>query len=209
MSDKYTIIDETTWPRASHCKAFRGWAQPSIYMAFEVDVTEFKKKIKAMGLSFTLAVTYAVCQSANSIENFRYRFLDGKVVLYECPDCLFTYLNKETELFKLVKVPMMADLKSFVAFAGKTAAEQKESFTGPPGKGIIRCTAIPWVSFTQMTSGYSGKPDYSTPVIAWGKYHDVNGRLMMPVSVQANHSFVDGLHIGKFAEALQNYLLNQ
>ncbi len=28
----------------------------------------------------------------------------------------------------------------------------------------------------------------------------------MPVSVQAHHSFVDGIHIGRFAEKLQNYL---
>lgn len=206
MDNDYMIIDESSWPRASHCKAFRGWAQPSIYMAFEVDVTEFQKKTRSMGLSFTLAVTYAVCLCANSVENFRYRFQDGKVVLYNSTDCLFTYLNRETELFKMIKVPMTEDIESFVALAGKTAEQQKEYFTGPPGNGVIRCTAIPWVSFTQMSSAYSGKPDYSTPVIAWGKYHDVNGRSMMPVSVQANHSFVDGLHIGKFAEALQNYL---
>lgn len=29
---------------------------------------------------------------------------------------------------------------------------------------------------------------------------------VMPVSVQAHHSFVDGIHIGKFAEKLQKYL---
>ncbi len=27
-----------------------------------------------------------------------------------------------------------------------------------------------------------------------------------PVSVQAHHSFVDGIHIGQFAEKLQKYL---
>ena len=28
----------------------------------------------------------------------------------------------------------------------------------------------------------------------------------MPISVQAHHSFVDGLHIGQFADELQRYL---
>ncbi len=27
----------------------------------------------------------------------------------------------------------------------------------------------------------------------------------MPVSIQAHHSFVDGLHIGQFAEKLQKF----
>ena len=34
----------------------------------------------------------------------------------------------------------------------------------------------------------------------------MHGRTVMPLSVQANHSFVDGIHIGKFAEAIQRYM---
>lgn len=30
----------------------------------------------------------------------------------------------------------------------------------------------------------------------------------MPVSVQTHHSFVDGIHIGRFADVLQAYLDN-
>ena len=33
--------------------------------------------------------------------------------------------------------------------------------------------------------------------------------VIMPVSVQACHSFVDGIHIGKFADGLRTYLDNQ
>ncbi|MEL7568599.1 MAG: CatA-like O-acetyltransferase [Dehalobacterium sp.] len=29
---------------------------------------------------------------------------------------------------------------------------------------------------------------------------------MLPFSVQVHHSFVDGIHIGKLANSLQNYL---
>ncbi|MBR3050574.1 MAG: chloramphenicol acetyltransferase, partial [Selenomonadaceae bacterium] len=40
----------------------------------------------------------------------------------------------------------------------------------------------------------------------WGKFRAVNGKLLMPLSVQVHHSFVDGLHVGKFADRLQSYL---
>ena len=39
-----------------------------------------------------------------------------------------------------------------------------------------------------------------------GRYRETGGRLLMPLSVQVHHSFVDGLHVGKFADLLQNYL---
>lgn len=32
-----------------------------------------------------------------------------------------------------------------------------------------------------------------------------DGRLILPVSAQANHSFVDGMYIVKFADKLQNF----
>lgn len=40
---------------------------------------------------------YLVSKCANEIEEFRYRFVDGKVVLFNKIDTAFTYLNKETE----------------------------------------------------------------------------------------------------------------
>ena len=96
MANKYEVIDESTWERAMHCMVFRNSIEPAFCVTFEADITEFKKKVKEEGLSFTLAMVYAVCRCANEVEALRYRFLDGKVVLYERIDTAFTYLNKET-----------------------------------------------------------------------------------------------------------------
>lgn len=52
----------------------------------------------------------------------------------------------------------------------------------------------------------NGKKDNATPLFDWGKYYDRNDRIIMPVSVQVHHSFVDGIHIGKFVDKLQKYL---
>ena len=35
--------------------------------------------------------------------------------------------------------------------------------------------------------------------------YERDGKIMIPVSVQAHHSFIDGLHIGQFVEELQKY----
>ena len=74
---------------------------------------------------------------SNKIEVFRYRFVDGQVVLYDKIDTAFTYLNKETDLFKVVNVPMIDDLKEYCELASKTANEQKEYFTGPLGNDVF------------------------------------------------------------------------
>ena len=91
MANKYEVIDESTWERAMHCMVFRNSIEPAFCVTFEADITEFKNKVKEEGLSFTLAMVYAVCKCANEVEALRYRFLDGKVVLYERIDTAFTF----------------------------------------------------------------------------------------------------------------------
>lgn len=127
----YQILNEKTWERALHCAIFRNSVEPAFCVTFEADITNFKHMVKGQGLSFTMAMVYAVCRCANNIEAFRYRFLDG----------------------------------------------QKEYFTGPLG-----------------------------PLFDWDKYYERDGKVLIPISAQAHHSFVDGLHIGQFVEELQKFL---
>ena len=50
--------------------------------------------------------------------------------------------------------------------------------------------------------------DNATPFLDWGRYYDKDGRFFMPISIQAHHSFVDGIHVGKLVEKLQNYFIS-
>ena len=205
MVNNYKIIDEKTWERAMHCMVFRNSIEPQFCVTFEADITNFKEKVKKQGLSFTMAMVYAVCKCANEIEEFRYRFLDGKIVLYDRIDTAFTYLNKSTNLFKVVNVPFVDDINEYCKLAYKIANEQREYFTGPLGNDVFQCSPMPWVTFTHISHTNSGKKDNATPLFDWGKYYEKNGRIMIPISVQAHHSFVDGIHVGQFVNGLQKY----
>ncbi|RZT02626.1 CatA-like O-acetyltransferase [Cuneatibacter caecimuris] len=206
MANQYQVIDEKTWKRVMHCMVFRNSVEPAFCVTFEADITKFRRMVKEQGLSFTLAMVYAVCKCANEIEAFRYRFADGKIVLFDKIDTAFTYLDQETELFKVVNVPMLDDLKEYCALAAQTAQKQKEYFTGPLGNDVFQCSPMPWVTYTHISHTNSGKQENATPLFDWGKYYEKEGKTVMPVSVQAHHSFVDGIHIGKFVEKLQGFL---
>lgn len=206
MQNTYKVIDEKNWNRAMHCAVFRNSVEPAFCVTFEVDVTNFLEKVRKKNLSFTLSMVYAVCKCANEIEAFRYRFLDGQVVLFDRIDTAFTYLNKETELFKVVNVPMADTLEGYVKSATQISNEQKEYFTGPLSNDVFQCSPMPFLTYTHISHTNSGKKDNATPLFDWGKYYEKDRRHIMPVSVQAHHSFVDGIHIGQFAEKLQEYL---
>jgi len=206
MGNQFVRIDEKSWKRAMHCQVFRNSVEPAFCVTFELDITNFLNKIREKKYSFTFALVYSVSVCANQIEEFRYRFLDGDVVLYDRIDTAFTYLNQDTELFKVVNVPLTESLEEYIILATKTAEEQQAYFTGPLGNDVYQFSPMPWVSYTHISHTNAGKKDNATPLFDWGKYFQRDGRTLLPFSVQVHHSFVDGLHVGKLADTLQAYL---
>jgi chloramphenicol O-acetyltransferase type B len=208
MEGSYKIIDVANWKRAMHCQVFRNSLEPSYCVTCELDITNFLAKIRSKKVSFTMALIFAVSKCANDIEEFRYRFVDGQIVLYDRIHTAFTYIDKDedNELFKVVNVEMQDTLEAYVTVAAQKTVNQKEYFTGPLGNDVFQFSPMPWVSYTHISHTISGKKDNATPLFDWGKFFERDGRWLLPFSVQAHHSFVDGIHIGKLVEALQNYL---
>jgi chloramphenicol O-acetyltransferase type B len=206
MGNRYQTIDFETWKRKDYCQIYRNAVQPQYCVSFELDVTNFKKLVKENNWSFTMAFIFAITKCANEIEEFRYRFLDGEVVLYESIDTSFTYLDKETELFKVVNVPMQDTIEKFVQLATAMTENQKEHFTGPVENDVYQFSALPWITFTHISHTDFGNREKAQPIFDWGKYQEREGKFMMPFAVQVHHAFVDGIHIGKLADKLQRYL---
>lgn len=46
----------------------------------------------------------------------------------------------------------------------------------------------------------------SIPRIAWGKFADENGKKKLGLSIEVNHRFIDGVHIGQFALNLEKII---
>lgn len=201
----FSIVDMKSWKRAEHCQVFRNCIEPAYCVSFEMDITNFLKKIKENKYPFTIALIYAISKCANQIEEFRYRFLDDKVVLYDKINTSFTYLNFETELFKVINVEMKDNIEDYINTAKEIIKKQKVYFTEPVKNNIFQFSPFPWISYTHISHTNSGKKDNAVPIFDWGKFFERDSKILLPFSIQAHHSFVDGIHIGKLSENLQQY----
>ena len=70
---------------------------------------------------------------------------------------------------------------------------------------LLYMTAIPWVSFTGFMHPVHLNPPDSVPRFAWGRHFKDGVRLKMPLSVQAHHALMDGIHLGIFYEQIPSY----
>ena len=76
-------------------------------------ISRFLPRVHERGLSFTRAFVYLVSTCANGIEAYRYRFVEGKVALYErIENVLYTYMKKGSQLFQVVNVPLRGRWRS-------------------------------------------------------------------------------------------------
>ncbi|MCI2056242.1 MAG: chloramphenicol acetyltransferase [Oscillibacter sp.] len=203
------VIDLSTWDRTAHYQFFHRMDYAQYAITVRLDVTDFVSRLKAESLPFYDAMIYAATRVLNEQEAFRYRIHGQQVVLHERIHPSFTDMTEGSDLFKMVTVDYEDDIRDFCAHAraksdAQTACFVKEELEGRDDLVFITC--IPWVTFTHLSHTISFNRDDAVPRLAWGKYEEEHGRLMLPFSVQAHHSFVDGVHMGRYIEALQDYL---
>jgi len=68
---------------------------------------------------------------------------------------------------------------------------------------LIYCSVIPWVSFTSFKHASRLDRTQTVPRIVFGKMFDEGRVKKMPLSVEANHMIMDGLHVGKLFNRVQ------
>ncbi len=201
-------LDMQNWPRRKHFQVYNAFDYPHFNLTAEVDVTVLVAAAKQAQISFTVTAVYVLARTANAIEEFRYRIRSEQVVVHEFVHPSFTILNDE-QLFSFCTVEYSPDFKKFHERAAARIATVKHTpvLEDEPGKdNLLFMTGIPWVTFTSMMHPIHMSPADSVPRIAWGKFHDVDGRTKMPVSVQGHHALMDGLHIGRYFMHLQELL---
>jgi len=201
-------IDMPTWPRRNHFSLYSTFNHPHFNMCVDVDVTAFHPFVKRNGHSLTISVVYVIARASNGIPEFRQRIRRDQVVEHEIVNPGFTILT-DGDLFSFCAVAYAEDFSEFAARAARNIESVKAhaDLKNDPGEDdVLYMTSIPWVSFTSFTHPMQFHPADSIPRFAWGKYFSESGALKMPLSVQGHHALMDGVHMGRFYETLQEYL---
>ena len=201
-------INLETWPRREHFKVFSGLDYPYFSLCANVDITKFRPFLKQRDISFTIAVVYLITRTANEIPEFRYRIRDGNVVEHDVCHPSTTILTGN-ELFSFCAFRYTKDFPSFAADAAKRIAHVKEHLNMYDDTALdefLFMTGIPWISFTGFTHPINLNPADSIPRFAWGRFFEEGNSLKMPMNVQAHHALIDGIHVGRFFQTVQEYL---
>lgn len=205
VADK-KLVDISGWERKEHYAFFGNMPDPFFGLTAKADFTDCYRRAKEDGRSFFLYSLHSILKVLNSIPEFRSRIEDGSVVQYDHIGASPT-IAREDGSFGFAYFDWHENLDEFVEAATAEISRVKNG-TGlcineNEGRSdIIYFTSIPWVDFTDIKHAGGHKKGDSIPEIAVGKLHEENGKMIMSISIEANHGLVDGRHIGMFLESL-------
>lgn len=198
-------IEIEKWNRKATFEFFRDYADPFFNFTANLDVTNLYHFCKKHKLSFSIANLFCSIQTANEIREFRIRLKDEKLVEFDRIHATQTILNDD-ETFSFCYFETKDDIFEFNE-AGKKALEKYKAlktFDVETGRlDLVYYSVIPWVSFTSFKHATPLDNKQTIPRIVSGKYFEENGKIKLPHSVEANHFIMDGFHVGKYFNLLQ------
>lgn len=198
-------IDKAIWARRDIYEMFSKIDYPFYSVTIPIDVTNVKSISKSKGISFYFLMIWVCTKAINSVSEFRIRIRGEELVLPHQINPSFTYMSKNSERFQIVTVPWEVDYDYFCVKA-KNQSAQQTSFIDNTAEtdDLIYFSCTPWFDFTALTNEHNLDKDDTIPRVAWGKYYEDNGSLWVHMSIEVNHRTIDGFHIGKLKEAIDN-----
>ena len=203
--------NDSVWERREAYEYFSAFSNPFYMVTFRQDVTGLYRYTKSRGLSFYASMIWACTEVLNGIPAFRTAMHDGAPVLLDRRDPSFTDMKPGSDQFYIVTMDHMPEIDTFCREASRLSAQQ-DCFIDPSKEtdALIYYSCLPWIDLTGLTNerdfSAPGALDDSIPRVAWGRYTEENGRMMLGMSVEVNHRFIDGVQIGQFAQALSEQI---
>jgi chloramphenicol O-acetyltransferase type A len=201
-------LDLANWSRRELFEFFIDYTNPYFNICTRIDVTKLVTFVRERQTKISLALHYFALRIANEIEPFRYRLKDRQVIIYDVVNGGTTVLLPN-ESFSYAYFDYQRDFEKFVSDMGK-AVDELRSGSGalkPTMRDdVIYHTTLPWISFTSFAHARNKSRGESIPRFVFGKFTQENGRLMMPISVEVHHALMDGLHVGRFFNQLEEAL---
>lgn len=199
------------WPRRAALDHFRRMAQPAFSVTVPVDVTGLRERAARHGATPWLAYHHAALEAANGIEALHQTLTNGGQGVREFAAIhASTTVLRDDGSFGFLTLPRDPSLAAFAARA-KPGIERVRRASGSlfagdePGdvreETLVHMTALPWLAFTAFTHARGQGDD--RPKVAFGRFTERDGRLLMPVAVDVHHALCDGVHVGRFFERLQ------
>jgi len=203
VPEAWRVLDD--YPRRAHLEFYRRYPNPFYALTFELDATGLRAAILDAGVSTYAGFCWAFHRALLTVDAFRVRLLGDAVVLHDTLRLGLT-VPAPRRTFSFSDLDWHADPAVFfpAAAVAMSRASAITKLVGGEAPNFAYYTALPRLPFTGFTHVTLPDPLAGQPEIAFGKFREHSGRVLVPVGLQVNHVYVDGVDLGDLYDAAQD-----
>ena len=208
---EYRRLDPAAWKRYGHFRHFWDNAPCSVTLCDDIDVTALRDACRKTNTSFYIAFLYTVGYVVNSREEFRLTAIDSPEFEYMMPavwdrvDVCHNVFHEDDETYTGTFTVWERDFGIFYRNCEEDIARAKNLriVSVPAPDNVFEASCMPWRHFTSV--GVVMEPVQLSPMIAWGKFTESDGKVLMPLSIQIHHAAADGFHLTRFLNETEKF----
>ena len=190
---------DDSWERNEHFNFFQSRKNPCFSVSFSANVAKLCMVKKQHGFRFTDCIYFAAMLAANSVAGFRQRIVNLRPAEFDSIDAAFTYIPRRRALHCncVAKFDKNFSVFSSNITAARTVADQAPTLypEGGDAQSLIYFSCVPDIPILSATNPWGDPWVDSVPRFLFGKI-DSSGNIT--VSIEALHSFIDGIHLAEF-----------
>ena len=189
---------DDSWERNEHFSFFQSRKNPCFSISFSANVAHLYDLKKQNGFRFTDCLYFAAMLAVNGVAGFRQRIVNLRPVEFESVDAAFTYIPKGRSLHCncVAKFDNKFSVFSSNISTARAGADQHPTLCpeGGDAQSLIYFSCLPDIPILSVTNPWGDPWVDSVPRILFGKMDSGN----TTVSIEALHSFIDGIHLAEF-----------
>ncbi len=183
---------------------YNNMQNPFIIMTIPIKITNLVKYCKIHKYFYAM-FGYLIGETVNEIEEFRYRYIDGKY--YLCDKVGVSYTEKtddEIVFFDCFESDKDKFIKEYEEKRKKVLSSKKS--TSSEENDVIWVSCEPWFNFSSLVAPFD--KNITIPQFIWDAYIEKDGEYYCNLMIMIHHGFADGQHISKFLKILDDKINN-
>lgn len=205
----YTIIDLNEWSRGSLFRFYIEKMRMVMSLTVDVDVTNLKAYSDKSKIDFYSLMLWVVSKVINSHDEFKYSWDDkDNLIKWDYVSPSYTDFHSEDESFTKMLTEYSDDLHTFCdrIAADRELHKDDRALLDNQSLNFFDVSCLPWVRYKHFDIHVFDEGKFLAPVVTWGKYEPVDGKLTMPLTMNIHHAVADGFHLSRFFNEVQELI---
>lgn len=204
---EFTIVETAGWARAEHFHHYLHDVRCTYSLTVPIDITRLRQEARLRGLKEYPIQIHLLAQAVNRFPEFRMALdAEGRLGCWDAVSPLYTAMGPGTETFSCIWTEFSDSFRTFYSACIQDIAQYATGAFAPKQPeppNLFNVSSVPWLDFTAFNLNIYGEGAYLPPIFTIGKYIITNDRTVMPLAIQVHHAVCDGVHVGRFVDAVR------